>query len=79
MIPWPQENTNFVEWANSLKLLAPEIDILPIINDENLWKDWGNQVIQSTACQTSSSPRTDGFDDWRLWAVAFIRSFATSS
>lgn len=75
MIPWPTKNTKFVDWAESLKLLMPQIDILPLRPTEMTWKIWGNQVSQSSVCQTANVPRTDGFSKWQDWAEAFIRAF----
>lgn len=74
-IAWPTQDTNFVRWAAELRQTRPDIDINPIILDEEGWKAWGNQVNQSQVCQTAGAPRTDNFTDWRGWATEFIKVF----
>lgn len=79
MITWPTVNTQFIDWRDTLVLTRPDIDINPRINKEIEWKNWANQVVQSSVCQTVGSPRSDAFDDWRLWAQAFIKSFGQNA
>jgi hypothetical protein len=69
----------FKDWADSLRLTKPQIDINPRIDDEKKWREWGNSVIQSNICQTYNVPRTDGFSNWREWAIAMIRAFGTAA
>lgn len=79
MIVWPNPNTAFLDWADSLRLLRPDIEIQPRVTDENDWQNYANQVIQSEICQTNSSPRPEGFSDWRQWAVGLIKSFGQNT
>jgi hypothetical protein len=75
MIVWPSSHTQFVDWANNLRQLRPDILIQPRVSREEQWKEYANQVVQSSVCQTYQCPRPDGFSDWKEWAAAFIRSF----
>lgn len=75
MIIWPSRNTNLLDWADTLRLTRPDIEINPRINDEKDWKRWASHVTQSQICQTYHSPRPDIFPKWQNWADAFIKSF----
>jgi hypothetical protein len=79
MIVTPTRDTTFEEWAASLRLLRPDIEIQPMNPSENGWKEWGNQVAQSQSCQKYSVPRTDGFETWQKWVFAFIQAFGTNA
>ena len=73
MIPYPTGIT-LTRWADELKLAQPDWDIQPQIIDESKWKEWGNQLIQSTVLQSASAPRTDQYGSWQQWAEALIKS-----
>ena len=79
MITWPTSDMEFIDWADALRLTRPDIEIQPIITDKTPWQAWAGQVLQSQTCQTNNCPRTDGFDDWRSWSIAFIRSFGPNA
>jgi hypothetical protein len=78
-IPWPQYQTTLTRWADELYLARPDFDVLPRMTDETKWREWGNQVVQSTVLQSAGTPRTDGFKDWRAWATELIKSLGTAS
>lgn len=75
MITYPTPTVSFVRWAAALRQTRPDIEINPIILKEDGWKEWVNKMIQSTVCQTNNCPRSDSFENWRVWASEFIRSF----
>lgn len=79
MIAWPTDQMTFVDWAASLRQLRPDIDINPIIFDEDGWQEWAARMIQSAVCQTVSAPRPEGFPSWADWAKAFIHAFGNSA
>jgi hypothetical protein len=79
VIAWPTETISFSRWAAELRVSRPDIDINPIAPSEDQWREWGNHVNQSSVCQTFNTPRTENFQDWRSWAIAFIRSFGPNA
>lgn len=79
MIVWPSSHTTFVDWANSLRQLRPDIEIQPRVSREEQWKEYAAQVVQSATCQSVNSPRPEGFNDWQAWAEAFIKSFGQNA
>jgi hypothetical protein len=46
-MPYPQQYTTFVKWADAVKLLRPDFEIDPQVHDESGWREWGNHLIQS--------------------------------
>lgn len=79
MIVWPTVHTTFVDWANNLRQLRPDIDINPIVHYEKQWSEWANQVVQSSVCQNFQCPRSDNFKSWQEWSIAFIKAFSVNA
>jgi hypothetical protein len=61
------------DWANSLLIDFPA-DNLPILYNEEEWKDWGNEVVFSPSFEKLNSPGTAIYENWRDWAVAVYNS-----
>ena len=74
-IPYPDSQMDFVEWRDLVRLLRPDLLINPRVDSEDNWKEWADQILMNTLCQTIGSPRHDGYNDWRKWADDFIKSF----
>ena len=56
---------NFVDWASSLVIDLPDLDI-PVINDEDEWKEWALFVIEEN--KLGQFPLPENFSNWREWA-----------
>jgi len=56
---------NFVDWASSLVIDLPDLDI-PVINDEDEWKQWALFVIEEN--KLGQFPLPENFSNWREWA-----------
>ena len=63
------QDTDLLRWADALIIDFPE-DQIPVLLDENSWKSWGNEVIQSPNFFINNAPGTTAFKDWRDWARA---------
>lgn len=79
MIIWPTRSTKFIDWADSLRLTRPDIEINPRIDNEKEWRKWASHLIQSQPCQNVNAPRPDNFARWENWADAFIKAFGTQA
>lgn len=64
MIP---EFTDFKTWANSLIIDFPTDDI-PLLYDEDKWKEWGNVLIQTTSFAENNAPQPETYADPLKWA-----------
>jgi hypothetical protein len=58
---------NLQNWAASLSIDFPNDDI-PILTQEENWKEWGNQLIQAESFFNNNAPSTDIYNDWQSWA-----------
>lgn len=61
------------DWAASLIVDFPA-DNLPILYNEEEWKDWGNDVILSPSFERTNAPRTDSYSEWSDWAKALYQT-----
>lgn len=64
MIP---RNVNIYDWCSSLIIDFPA-DNVPILLDENEWKQWGNFLIEQKSFAINGAPTTGDYDDWQKWA-----------
>lgn len=64
MIP---EMTDLKTWASSLLIDFPTDDIPFLNNDEN-WKEWGDQLSRCTTFMENNSPGTQYYSEWKSWA-----------
>jgi hypothetical protein len=64
MIP---EATDLRSWAASIIIDFPTDDIPILDNDEN-WKEWGDKLAGCTTFIENNSPSTHGYIDWKSWA-----------
>lgn len=61
------DNMGLIDWAAQLLIDFPTTN-LPILYNEDAWKEWGNLVISTQSFANKAAPRTDGYSDWRDWA-----------
>lgn len=64
MIP---EMTDLRNWAASLITDFPEDDI-PLLDNEQNWKDWGDRLSQCSTFIQNNSPGTQHYDTWEKWS-----------
>lgn len=79
MITWPSKNMTFKEWADTLRLTRPDIDINPIVPPQAKWQAVANCILQSQVCQSMNCPRTESFKTWEDWVHAFIKTFGVNA
>lgn len=60
-------------WASSLVIDFPT-DNVPLLRDEEAWKEWGNDLVQTPTFSQNNAPSTDTYSDWRKWAHAIYYS-----
>lgn len=63
------EYINLSDWADSLQIDFPD-DNVPILIDQNDWKEWGESLIQCNSFELNEVTSPLSFDDWRSWAHA---------
>lgn len=61
------QGINLRAWANSLFVDFPN-DNIPILLQEEDWKEWGNQLIQAESFFSNNAPTTETYNDWQPWA-----------
>lgn len=59
---------SLMEWAASLFVDFPNEDI-PQLSDEEKWKEWGNQLIQTGKFADENAPSPENYDSWEKWAI----------
>ena len=67
-------NMTFVYWAHTLIQDFPR-DIMPIVNNESEWRNFGNIMCNSPSFAKKGTPNTLGFNHWRDWAAQVYRLF----
>ena len=70
---------SLTRWADELYLARPDFDVFPRMLDEKKWKQWANQIAQSTVLQSAGCPRADSFNEWNEWALALIKILGINS
>lgn len=55
---------SLMDWAASLQIDFPNDDI-PLLENENLWKEWGEELKMSDSFQ--NIPTTYGYVNYRDW------------
>jgi hypothetical protein len=69
----------------SLKLWADTLvrdfmrDNVPILDNEENWREWGNRLIQEPSFAKAGCPETTGFDNHESWAQAVCAAMADYS
>jgi hypothetical protein len=69
----------------SLKLWADTIvrdfmsDNVPMLDDEENWREWGNRLVEEPSFAKAGCPPTDGFDNHESWAQAVCAAMADFS
>jgi hypothetical protein len=56
------------QWVASLIVDFPT-DNIPILLDEDKWKEWGNTLIQQSSFLINGAPSTNLYDDKFKWAL----------
>ena len=59
---------DFLDWAASLVIDFPTENI-PVLYNENDWKDYGNQLVLCDSFYDAGAPGTDSYDDRQKWAM----------
>jgi len=59
--------TTLKKWADSILIDFPTDDV-PILTDEDRWKDWGDLLVQEPSFSKSGAPGTSTYSDWNQWA-----------
>lgn len=59
---------SLIDWANQLLIDFPA-DNLPILYNEDDWKEWGNDVIFAPSFESLNAPNTEFYDNWQTWAT----------
>lgn len=65
---FPDEYVDLKTWSAQLLIDFNSQNIIPILEDESKWREWGNIVASSQTFARASAPTTDSFDTWRDWA-----------
>lgn len=60
---------SLLDWAASLLIDYPD-DNLPILYNEEEWKDWGDFVTGAPSFEDLNAPSTSFYDNWQDWAFA---------
>jgi hypothetical protein len=68
-------HTTLPAWAASLIIDFPSDDI-PVLSNEDDWKRWGNQLVQSSTFSQNGAPGTAGYNDWQKWAQAIFNTMS---
>jgi hypothetical protein len=58
-------------WANFLVQDFGN-SMLPILLDEDRWKEWAMRVYEAPAFCNAGAPQPQGFSDWRPWAERIV-------
>ena len=61
------------DWAHSLLIDFPN-DNVPILYNEEEWKEWGNDVTFCPTFEKTNAPSTDFYNNWQEWALALYLS-----
>lgn len=67
--------TNLSNWAASLIIDFPD-DIIPILYNEDNWKEWGNQLVIADTFLQNNVPGTGTFNTWEAWATEVFLTLA---
>ena len=62
-------------WADTL-IRDFERDNVPVLEDENNWREWGNQLIREPSFAQAGCPQTQGFESVEEWAQAVCGAMA---
>ena len=72
----PSEDISLKDWANSLMVDFNTTDVIPTIDDESKWRDWGNMVATSPNFASRGVPTTESFPNWREWGIILYDTMA---
>lgn len=61
------EYISLKDWSASLIIDFP-LDNIPILEDDNNWRLWGNLLIETKSFAINYAPGTQGYPDWKSWA-----------
>ncbi len=64
---------SLLDWAASLLIDFPN-DNIPILYNEEEWKDWGDSVIFGPTFSSLNAPSTKFYDNWQDWAFALYQT-----
>ena len=67
---------NAPTWASKTTGALLPYGVIPILLDENKWRQWADYVILIPDIAALGPPRPEIFSDWRLWALAFNQTLA---
>ena len=58
-------------WTAQTTLLIARYGTIPILFDDDAWKNWAAYVCSLPAMESVNVPRPEIFKDWQGWAIAF--------
>lgn len=64
-----------MDWAASLLIDFPNDDI-PILTDENDWKNWGDKLVEIPVFESNEAPSTLKYDDSQKWMEAIYNAMS---
>jgi hypothetical protein len=72
MIP---KSASFKDWAQSLLIDFPR-DNIPILKNEESWKEFGDALVQENSFSRAGAPGTAFYQDKWIWAMDLFRAMA---
>lgn len=69
------KSTTFTNWAQSLLIDFPR-DNIPILKNEDAWKEFGDLLVQSNSFSRAGAPGTSFYSDKWTWAMDIFRAMA---
>jgi hypothetical protein len=71
-------NHTFESWASLMcELYAPQQLMIPSADTD--WKAWGNGLKAIDVFANEGCPSTEGFLDWKDWAIALLGAVSPAS
>ncbi len=73
------DSSSLSTWSSSVITDFPN-DNVPILDDEEKWREWGDTISSCQTFATQACPATHNYEDWKSWAqdVYFSMSNFTS-
>lgn len=72
----PAGASSFTQFAESLLVDFSSRDDVPLIKNENDWKQWGNLVSSLPSFANRGVPTTENFSNWKDWGIIVYDTMA---
>ncbi len=59
---------SLTDWSSSLLIDFPD-DNVPILLNEDDWKEWGNSLLTCESFISNGTPSPNEYSDWNEWAL----------